>query len=196
MSLQVRTGSDIAITCNGLVACCPASVDIGGRPDVLRALRVRARRHERAGPQESVDVAAAVTHLAAAPWRSGAVGLFGVSYISCLQLQVAMHCPEGLRAVFAPYGVTDFYRCSLYHRRMLSYGSSSDGGTSWTVCATRAGRCAGAGKSAWTTSWPRRWPTRISLPGKLGPIPAAKIARIKVEGSMVVASAAADETTR
>ncbi len=73
------------------------------------------------GPQESLDVAAAVTHLARQPWSSGAVGLFGVSYFSWLHLQVAMHGPEGLAAVFAPYGATDFYRDFLHHGGILSY---------------------------------------------------------------------------
>lgn len=73
------------------------------------------------GPQESLDVAAAVTHLAHRPWCSGTVGLFGISYYSWLHLQVAMHRPEGLATVFAPYGATDFYRDFLYHGGILSY---------------------------------------------------------------------------
>lgn len=73
------------------------------------------------GPQESLDVAEAVTRLAREPWSNGKVGLFGVSYFSWLHLQVAMHCPEGLAALFAPYGATDFYRDFLYHGGILSY---------------------------------------------------------------------------
>lgn len=73
------------------------------------------------GPQESLDVAGAVAHLAGAPWSNGKVGLFGVSYFSWLHLQAAMHCPEGLATVFAPFGATDFYRDFLYHGGILSY---------------------------------------------------------------------------
>ncbi|MGH9089170.1 MAG: CocE/NonD family hydrolase [Acidimicrobiales bacterium] len=78
-------------------------------------------RYQAMGPQESQDVAAAVRYLADQPWCSGAVGLFGISYFSWCHLQTAMHRPEGLRAVFAPFGATDFYRDFLYHGGILAY---------------------------------------------------------------------------
>ncbi len=73
------------------------------------------------GPKESLDVAAAVQWLADQRFSSGAVGLFGISYFSWLHLQTAMHEPPALKAVFAPFGATDFYRDFLYHGGILSY---------------------------------------------------------------------------
>ncbi|MGH9065304.1 MAG: CocE/NonD family hydrolase [Acidimicrobiales bacterium] len=73
------------------------------------------------GPQESADVAEAIGWLAAQEWSTGDVGLFGISYFAWLQIQTAMREPPALRAIFAPFGATDFYRDFLYHGGILSY---------------------------------------------------------------------------
>jgi uncharacterized protein len=73
------------------------------------------------GPQEAADVAHAVGWLARQPWCTGKAGLFGISYLAWLQIQVAMLAPPSLSAIFAPFGATDFYRDFLYHGGIFSW---------------------------------------------------------------------------
>jgi uncharacterized protein len=73
------------------------------------------------GPQEAADVAHAVGWLAGQPWCTGKAGLFGISYLAWLQIQVAMLAPPSLTAIFAPFGATDFYRDFLYHGGIFSW---------------------------------------------------------------------------
>ncbi len=73
------------------------------------------------GPLEGQDVANAVEWLAARPWCSGRVGLFGISYFAWLHIQAAMLAPPSLAAIFAPFGATDFYRDFLYHGGIFSW---------------------------------------------------------------------------
>ncbi|HUY56315.1 MAG TPA: CocE/NonD family hydrolase [Candidatus Micrarchaeaceae archaeon] len=73
------------------------------------------------GPREVEDVAEAIEWLAAQPWCSGQVGMFGISYFASIQLQVAMLQPPSLRAIFAPFGLTDFFRDMWYHGGILSH---------------------------------------------------------------------------
>jgi hypothetical protein len=74
------------------------------------------------GPTEADDAAEAIGWLAGQSWCTGNVGLFGVSYFSRLAIHVAMREPPALRAIFAPYGLTDIYRDLAYHGGILSYG--------------------------------------------------------------------------
>jgi predicted acyl esterase len=74
------------------------------------------------GPREAEDVVEAVAWLARQPWCDGNVGMFGVSYFSRLALHVAVRQPPALRAVFAPYGLSDLYRDLYYHGGIFSYG--------------------------------------------------------------------------
>jgi predicted acyl esterase len=73
------------------------------------------------GPVEARDVADAVQWLAAQPWSTGKVGLFGISYFAWLHIQAAMLAPPALAAIFAPFGATDFYRDFLYHGGIFSW---------------------------------------------------------------------------
>ncbi len=73
------------------------------------------------GPLEGQDVANAVEWLAARPWCTGRVGLFGISYFAWLHIQAAMLAPPSLAAIFAPFGATDFYRDFLYHGGIFSW---------------------------------------------------------------------------
>jgi predicted acyl esterase len=74
------------------------------------------------GPTEADDAAEAIGWLAGRSWCTGNVGLFGVSYFSRLAIHVAMREPSALKAIFAPYGLTDIYRDLAYHGGILSYG--------------------------------------------------------------------------
>jgi predicted acyl esterase len=73
------------------------------------------------GPQEVDDVCDLIAWLAAQPWSSGGVGMFGVSYFSWLQQLVASRNPPALKAIFAPYGATDFYRDMFYRGGILGH---------------------------------------------------------------------------
>ena len=55
------------------------------------------------------------------PWCDGNVGMFGVSAFAVAQQQVAALNPPHLKAVFAPFGYTDFYRDKFYHGGILSH---------------------------------------------------------------------------
>jgi hypothetical protein len=74
------------------------------------------------GPREADDATEAIEWLAAQEWCDGNVGLFGVSYFSRLAIHIAMREPAVLKAIFAPYGLTDIYRDLAYHGGILSYG--------------------------------------------------------------------------
>lgn len=73
------------------------------------------------GPLEVSDIAEAIEWLAAQPWCSGAIGMFGISYFASIQFHVAMLRPPSLKAIFAPFGLTDFYRDMWYHGGILSH---------------------------------------------------------------------------
>jgi hypothetical protein len=74
------------------------------------------------GPLEVQDVCDVIQWLAAQPWSDGNVGMFGVSYFAWLQMQVAALNPPHLKAIFAPWGATDFYRDVFYHGGILAHG--------------------------------------------------------------------------
>ncbi len=73
------------------------------------------------GPQEVEDVAEAIEWMAARDWCSGQVGMFGISYFASIQVRAAMLAPPSLRAIFAPFGLTDFYRDMYYQGGILSH---------------------------------------------------------------------------
>lgn len=72
------------------------------------------------GPRDVDDVIEVIAWIAAQPWCSGGVGMFGASYFSVCAKQVAARNPPHLKAVFAPYGYTDFYRDKFYHGGILA----------------------------------------------------------------------------
>jgi predicted acyl esterase len=74
------------------------------------------------GPQEADDVVEAIEWLAAQDWCTGSVGMFGVSYLSRVAIQAAVRKPPSLKAIFAPYGLTDIYRDMAYHGGICTFG--------------------------------------------------------------------------
>ena len=74
------------------------------------------------GPLEVQDICDVIQWLATQPWSDGNVGMFGVSYFAWLQIQVAAKNPPHLKAIFAPWGATDFYRDVFYHGGILAHG--------------------------------------------------------------------------
>ena len=74
------------------------------------------------GPLEVQDVCDVIEWLGSQPWSTGNVGMFGVSYFAWLQLQVGALNPPHLKAIFAPWGATDFYRDVFYHGGILGHG--------------------------------------------------------------------------
>ncbi len=80
------------------------------------------------GPRDVQDIAEVIAWMAAQPWCTGSVGMFGASYFSVCAKQVAALNPPALKAVFAPYGYTDFYRDKFYHGGILAHSFL----TSWS----------------------------------------------------------------
>lgn len=73
------------------------------------------------GPREIQDASEMIEWIAAQPWCDGHVGMFGPSAFSVIQQQVAPLNPPHLKAVFCPFGYTDFYRDKFYHGGILSH---------------------------------------------------------------------------
>ncbi len=73
------------------------------------------------GPREVQDTYEIVEWIASQPWCDGNVGMFGVSYFSVAQQQLAALKPPHLKALFAPFGFTDFYRDKFYHGGILAH---------------------------------------------------------------------------
>lgn len=73
------------------------------------------------GPQEVQDVYDAIEWCAKQPWCDGNVGMFGVSYFAWTQLFAATLQPPSLKALFCPWGSTDFYRDFVYRGGMFAW---------------------------------------------------------------------------
>ena len=73
------------------------------------------------GPREVRDTYEVIEWLARQPWCDGKVGMFGVSAFAVSQQQVAALKPPHLKAIFTPFGYTDFYRDKFYHGGILSH---------------------------------------------------------------------------
>jgi len=78
-------------------------------------------RHANYDSREVEDTYEIIEWIAAQPWSDGHVGMFGISYASITQQQVASLNPPSLKAIFAPYGYGDFYRDKYYHGGILSH---------------------------------------------------------------------------
>jgi len=73
------------------------------------------------GSQEVQDTCEVIEWIARQPWCSGQVGMYGLSYFSMIQFFVAAHNPPSLKCVFAPHGLTDFYRDWIYRGGIFGY---------------------------------------------------------------------------
>lgn len=67
-------------------------------------------------PQEQRDGVEAIAWLAAQPWSSGAVGMFGTSYGGFNSLQVAMHRPPALKAICPMYFTDNRYSDDCHYK--------------------------------------------------------------------------------
>jgi predicted acyl esterase len=67
------------------------------------------------------DVCETIAWIAGQPWCDGNVVMFGVSYFAWIQLFVAQLNPPNLKAIFCPWGSTDFYRDIVYRGGMFAY---------------------------------------------------------------------------
>jgi hypothetical protein len=77
--------------------------------------------YEFMGPKEIEDTAEAIEWIAKQPWCDGKVGTFGVSYFAWIQVFVAALNPPSLKCIFAPHGLTDFYRDWIYRGGIFAY---------------------------------------------------------------------------
>lgn len=73
------------------------------------------------GLREVRDTYEIIEWIASQPWCDGNVAMFGVSYFAIAQLQVAALNPPHLKAIFAPFGYTDFYRDKYYHGGIFAH---------------------------------------------------------------------------
>jgi predicted acyl esterase len=73
------------------------------------------------GSKEIHDVAEVIEWIAKQPWCDGKVGMFGVSYFAWIQIFVAALNPPSLKCIFAPHGLTDFYRDWIYRGGIFAY---------------------------------------------------------------------------
>lgn len=73
------------------------------------------------GPQEIKDCYETIEWLAQQPWCDGNAVMFGVSYFAWTQLLVAALQPAHLKAIFCPWGSTDFYRDFAYRGGILAH---------------------------------------------------------------------------
>jgi predicted acyl esterase len=73
-------------------------------------------------PQERRDTYEIIEWIAGQPWCDGNVAMLGVSYFAMAAQQVVSLRPPHLKAIFAPFAVTDFYRDSIYHGGILAHG--------------------------------------------------------------------------
>jgi len=80
------------------------------------------------GARDVEDIREVIAWLAAQDWCDGGVGMFGASYFSVAAKQVAATNPPALKAVWAMYGYTDFYRDKFYHGGILAHAFL----TSWS----------------------------------------------------------------
>lgn len=70
------------------------------------------------GPDETRDACELVEWLGERPWSNGRVGMSGVSYLACIQWQVAAMHPKHLAAINPWEGFSDWYREFGYHGGM------------------------------------------------------------------------------
>lgn len=73
------------------------------------------------GSKEIHDVAEVIEWIAKQPWCDGKVGMFGVSYFAWIQVFTAALNPPSLKCIFAPHGLTDFYRDWIYRGGIFAY---------------------------------------------------------------------------
>src|SRR5712692_8827007 len=74
------------------------------------------------GATEIQDICHLIDWLAAQPWSTGDVGMFGISYFAKLAKAAAAAGPKPLKAIFAPFAGTDEYRHRSYHGGILAHG--------------------------------------------------------------------------
>ena len=66
---------------------------------------------------EQADLCQVIAWLAAQPWSTGSVGMYGTSYSGFNSLQVAAERPPALKAVVAIYASDDRYTDDVHYRR-------------------------------------------------------------------------------
>lgn len=79
------------------------------------------------GPDEALDGAAIVEHLAAQPWSNGRVALMGTSYVGTTPLETMALNPPHLSTVVAISPVTEWYRYYFEHGEQRVNGDPPPG---------------------------------------------------------------------
>ena len=70
--------------------------------------------------QERQDMHDLVEWAAAQPWSNGNVGMIGISYFACTQMEAAVEQPPHLKAIMPIAGTYDLYQSATHHGLMSS----------------------------------------------------------------------------
>jgi putative CocE/NonD family hydrolase len=89
------------------------------------------------GQREVHDIYEVIEWMAGQPWCDGKVTMFGVSYFAIVQFFVAALNPPPLKCLFAPWGMTDWYRDLAYRGGILAYGFP----VGWSATSLIYGNC-------------------------------------------------------
>lgn len=76
---------------------------------------------EYVSPAAIQDICDAIDWLSQQPWSNGNVGMFGASFFSVVAKLVAAQNPPALKAIFAPFAVTDIYRDRHCHGGIMAW---------------------------------------------------------------------------
>lgn len=76
---------------------------------------------EYVSPAAIQDICDAIEWLSQQPWSNGNLGMFGASFFSVVAKLVAACNPPALKAIFAPFGLTDIYRDRHCHGGIMAW---------------------------------------------------------------------------
>lgn len=76
---------------------------------------------EYVSPAAIQDICDAIEWLSRREWANGNVGMFGASFFSVVAKLVAARNPPALKAIFAPFGLTDIYRDRHCHGGIMAW---------------------------------------------------------------------------
>ena len=100
-------------------------VDLRGAGDSFGVM------HDEYAPQEQDDAVEVIAWLAAQPWCSGEVGMFGISWGGFNSLQVAARRPPALKAIITSCSTDDRYRDDMHYAGGCLLNDNSDWGTTF-----------------------------------------------------------------
>ncbi len=111
--------------------------------------------HDEYTPQEQGDAVEVITWLAAQPWCTGKVGMFGISWGGFNSLQVAAHRPPALKAIITACSTDDRYTDDMHYSGGCLLNDNQDWGTTFFSILPLPGDPAIMGEG-WRDNWMER----------------------------------------